>query len=72
MRNFVLRWMNEWMDGWYFTVRHAKKVSVFSFSPYLGVRGVRLSKLPFFFIDLLPGVSPLPAGPSMLPPGANN
>ena len=66
--------MNGWMDGWmvFHSHRHAKKVSVFSFSPYLGVRGVRLSKLPFFFIDLLPGVSPLPAGPSMLPPGANN
>ena len=51
--------------------KHSTNVFVFRFSTYLGVRGVLLSKLPFFLIDLLPGVSPLPAGPSMLPPGAN-
>ena len=38
-------------------------------TPYLGVRGVRPSRLPFFFIDLPLGVPPLPAGPSMLAPG---
>lgn len=56
-----------------FVFTHARTFSSRSWikMPHLGVKGVRPSKLPFFFIDLLPGVSSLPAGPSMLAPGPN-